>query len=153
MPVTAAVILGDRPSGRIRPQLDSLRRALVAHAEPQRNFPSILVVGTNGKGSTAAMLEAVLRAHGLKTGLFTSPHLMRVTERVIWQAVEGCQLAYNGWTARKEVRDRPLRALGGQRSSGALTLRTEEESVTLRRADPHDSASLAHKRTPSLAHL
>ncbi len=82
MPVAAAVILGDRPSGRIRPELDSLRRVLAAHGDPQFDFPSILVVGTNGKGSTAAMLEAVLRAHGLRTGLFTSPHLVRVTERV-----------------------------------------------------------------------
>lgn len=82
MSLTAAVMLSDRPSGRIRPELDGLRRVLAAHGDPQREFPSILVVGTNGKGSTAAMLEAVLRAHGLRTGLFTSPHLVRVTERV-----------------------------------------------------------------------
>ncbi len=43
---------------------------------------SILVVGTNGKGSTAAILESVLRGHGLTTGLYTSPHLVRVEERV-----------------------------------------------------------------------
>ena len=50
--------------------------------DPQKNFRSILVVGTNGKGSTAAMLEAVLRAHGVMTGLYTSPHLIRIEERV-----------------------------------------------------------------------
>ncbi len=43
--------------------------------------PSIRIAGTNGKGSTAAFLEAILRAHGLKTGLFTSPHLIDYTER------------------------------------------------------------------------
>jgi len=55
---------------------------LATLGDPQENFRSILVVGTNGKGSTAAMLEAVLRAHGVATGLYTSPHLIRVEERV-----------------------------------------------------------------------
>ena len=82
MPVDAAVILEDRPQGRIRPRLEELRRVLALRGNPQLDFPSILVVGTNGKGSTAAMLDALLRAHGLKTGLFTSPHLVRVEERV-----------------------------------------------------------------------
>lgn len=74
--------LADRPSGRIRPELDSLREVLAGRGHPQLTYPSVLVVGTNGKGSTAAMLEAILRAHGLKTGLFTSPHLVRIEERV-----------------------------------------------------------------------
>jgi dihydrofolate synthase/folylpolyglutamate synthase len=50
--------------------------------DPQRRFHSVIVVGTNGKGSTAAMLAAVLRAHSVRCGLFTSPHLVRVEERV-----------------------------------------------------------------------
>lgn len=74
--------LSDRPSGRIRAELDSLRKVLAERGNPQSTFPSILIVGTNGKGSTAAMLEAILRAHGLRTGLFTSPHLIRIEERV-----------------------------------------------------------------------
>ena len=82
MPIAAALKLSDRPAGRIRPQLDGLRRVLSDRGNPQLDFPSILIVGTNGKGSTAAMLEAVLRSHHLKTGLFTSPHLVRVEERV-----------------------------------------------------------------------
>jgi dihydrofolate synthase/folylpolyglutamate synthase len=82
MPVTPPLMLSGRPAARIRPQLDGLRRVLAELGDPQRDFPSLLVVGTNGKGSTAAMLEAVLRAHDLKTGLFTSPHLVRVEERV-----------------------------------------------------------------------
>jgi dihydrofolate synthase/folylpolyglutamate synthase len=82
MPVTSALILRNRPRGRIRPELDSLRKVLAEIGHPQLDFPSILVVGTNGKGSTAAMLEAILRAHNLRTGLFTSPHLVRVEERV-----------------------------------------------------------------------
>ena len=42
---------------------------------PERSYPVIHVAGTNGKGSTCAMIESVYRTHGLKTGLFTSPHL------------------------------------------------------------------------------
>ncbi len=49
---------------------------------PQRTFPSVHVAGTNGKGSTAAMLESILRAARLGTGLFTSPHLERINERI-----------------------------------------------------------------------
>jgi dihydrofolate synthase/folylpolyglutamate synthase len=82
MSVTPALILENRQQGRIRPELDSLREVLAERGNPQLDFPSILVVGTNGKGSTAAMLEAVLRAHDLRTALFTSPHLVRVEERI-----------------------------------------------------------------------
>jgi dihydrofolate synthase/folylpolyglutamate synthase len=82
MSVTPALSLEKRPQGRIRPELERLREALAERGNPQHDFPSILVVGTNGKGSTAAMLEAVLRAHDLRTALFTSPHLVRVEERI-----------------------------------------------------------------------
>src|ERR1700675_3079473 len=49
---------------------------------PQRCFPSVLIAGTNGKGSTAATLAAILIASGLRTGLYTSPHLVRINERI-----------------------------------------------------------------------
>ena len=49
---------------------------------PQNAYPIIHIAGTNGKGSTAAMLEAIFRAHGFKTGLSTSPHLVRQGERI-----------------------------------------------------------------------
>ena len=54
----------------------------------QPGFPVILVGGTNGKGSTCAYLEAILRAQGFKTGLYTSPHLLRYNERVRIDGVE-----------------------------------------------------------------
>src|SRR5947208_1612681 len=58
-------------------------RALVAElAHPERRFASVLIAGTNGKGSTAATLESILRAAGQRTGLYTSPHLVRVNERI-----------------------------------------------------------------------
>lgn len=82
MPVASALMLDQRREARIRPQLDVLRGVLADLGEPQELFPSILVVGTNGKGSTAAMLEAVLQTHGLRTGLFTSPHLISPEERI-----------------------------------------------------------------------
>ncbi len=49
---------------------------------PERAFPSVLIAGTNGKGSTAATLASILRASGLKTALYTSPHLVRINERI-----------------------------------------------------------------------
>jgi dihydrofolate synthase/folylpolyglutamate synthase len=82
MSVTSPLNLDWRDVGRIRPQLDGLRQVLSELGNPQDSLRSILVVGTNGKGSTAAILESVLRGHGLTTGLYTSPHLVRVEERV-----------------------------------------------------------------------
>jgi dihydrofolate synthase/folylpolyglutamate synthase len=49
---------------------------------PQRRYPSVHIAGTNGKGSSAAMIESVLRAAKLRTGLYTSPHLERINERI-----------------------------------------------------------------------
>jgi len=62
--------------------LAHMRVLAQALAEPQRAFPSVLIAGTNGKGSTAATLASILTAAGLRTALYTSPHLMRVNERI-----------------------------------------------------------------------
>ena len=62
--------------------LAHMRVLLAALGHPERNFPSVLIAGTNGKGSTAATLAAILQASGLKTGLYTSPHLVRINERI-----------------------------------------------------------------------
>jgi dihydrofolate synthase/folylpolyglutamate synthase len=62
--------------------LERVRRALTLLGGPERRLPAIQIAGTNGKGSTAAMTEAVLRAAGWRTGLYTSPHLCRFTERI-----------------------------------------------------------------------
>jgi dihydrofolate synthase / folylpolyglutamate synthase len=50
--------------------------------DPQASFESVQIAGTNGKGSTAAMLDAIGRAAGIRTGLYTSPHLVSITERI-----------------------------------------------------------------------
>jgi dihydrofolate synthase/folylpolyglutamate synthase len=62
--------------------LDHMRVLLHALGNPEQTFPSVLVAGTNGKGSTAATLAAILQASGLATGLYTSPHLIRINERI-----------------------------------------------------------------------
>lgn len=66
----------------VRLGLESLRGLLERLGNPERLLPAVLVAGTNGKGSTAAMLESIVRAAGLRSGLYTSPHLERVEERI-----------------------------------------------------------------------
>jgi dihydrofolate synthase/folylpolyglutamate synthase len=62
--------------------LDQIRVLLDALGNPQSRFPSVLIAGTNGKGSTAATLASILTEAGVRTGLYTSPHLERVNERI-----------------------------------------------------------------------
>lgn len=62
--------------------LDNIVRLLDALNNPQRSFPSTQIAGTNGKGSTAAMLDAICGAAKIKTGLYTSPHLVSINERI-----------------------------------------------------------------------
>ncbi len=62
--------------------LDSARELLLALGHPERAVPAVHIAGTKGKGSTAAMVERVLRQAGYRTGLFTSPHLVSFRERI-----------------------------------------------------------------------
>jgi len=68
------------------PTLDRIRDLVELLGEPQRAYPVIHVAGTNGKTSTARLIEALLRERGLRTGLFTSPHLTTIRERI---AIDG----------------------------------------------------------------
>lgn len=77
-----AELLGRAPENKMEPRLAPLFRAMDVLGEPNKAFPIIHVTGTNGKTSTSRMIEAVLRAHGLSTGRYTSPHLSKVTERI-----------------------------------------------------------------------
>ncbi|MDQ0849872.1 dihydrofolate synthase/folylpolyglutamate synthase [Arthrobacter sp. B3I9] len=77
-----AELLGRAPENKMEPRLAPLFRAMDILGEPNKAFPIIHVTGTNGKTSTARMIEAGLRAHGLSTGRYTSPHLSKVTERI-----------------------------------------------------------------------
>ena len=67
----------------IRPGLERVEKLLVLLGEPQNKFPAIHVVGTNGKGSTAAFLNSILSKSGYKTALYTSPHLISPGERLL----------------------------------------------------------------------
>src|SRR5271168_4783861 len=72
--------LAQTPSHKF--DLAHMQVLLGAMGHPERTFPSVLIAGTNGKGSTAATLASILRASGLRTALYTSPHLMRINERI-----------------------------------------------------------------------
>jgi len=81
-PRSAAAILAELEPLGVRLGLDTFRRLLAALGSPERATPAVLVAGTNGKGSVAALLESIARAAGLRTGLYTSPHLARFGERI-----------------------------------------------------------------------
>ncbi|KQO93771.1 bifunctional folylpolyglutamate synthase/dihydrofolate synthase [Leifsonia sp. Leaf264] len=66
-----------------QPRLAATRRAVELLGDPQRAYPVIHITGTNGKTSTSRIIDSILRAYGLKTGLLTSPHLSRFTERIL----------------------------------------------------------------------
>ena len=72
---------GGRYSGQPY-DLRRMARLLDALGHPERGFASVHIAGTKGKGSTAHFAEAIFRAHGLRTGLYTSPHLVRMLERI-----------------------------------------------------------------------
>jgi len=79
--------LAQTPSHKF--DLAHMRVLLKALENPEKKFSSVLIAGTNGKGSTAASLASILQASGLRTGLYTSPHLVRINERI---RIEGRQI-------------------------------------------------------------
>jgi dihydrofolate synthase/folylpolyglutamate synthase len=96
--------------------LDNIAAILAALGHPERAWPSIHIGGTNGKGSVAAMVERALRASGLRTGRYTSPHLDRIEERV---AINGTPVQHITFeTVTGDVLDAVDRAL----ADGTLTV-------------------------------
>jgi len=75
-------IVSRRPESSIEPTLDRIATLVSLLGDPQRAFPIIHITGTNGKTSTARMIDALLRERGLRTGRFTSPHLVSIRERI-----------------------------------------------------------------------
>ena len=73
---------GRWPESRLEPSLARIASVVELMGDPHRTFPVIQVAGTNGKSSTARMTESILRSYGLRTGLFTSPHLVAIRERI-----------------------------------------------------------------------
>lgn len=79
---TGMEYLNSRLMFGMMPGLESTRRLCEVLGNPQKKFKTIHVVGTNGKGSTSFYLAGVLQSHGYKTGLYTSPHLVNLRERI-----------------------------------------------------------------------
>lgn len=78
-----AAIFGRRNEGHINPTNERMQALVELLGDPQRNYRSIHLTGTNGKTSTARMVDELLREFGLRTGRYTSPHLTSVTERIV----------------------------------------------------------------------
>ena len=94
-----------RPSERNTTNLDLRRMKMILDVmgHPEESFRVVHITGTNGKGSTARMVESICRAYGMRTGLYTSPHLEHVNERI---AIDGQQLSDDDFVdAWDQVRD------------------------------------------------
>jgi dihydrofolate synthase / folylpolyglutamate synthase len=95
--------------------LDNIRTICQGLGDPQQSWPSAVVAGTNGKGSVSAMVETGLRAAGFRTGLYTSPHLVRLEERFV---IDGAPVSSGEMTAAiATVQDTVARL----RATGRLT--------------------------------
>ena len=86
-----------RQGSRIKWSLGPTEGLLAVLGHPQRHFPSVHVAGTNGKGSTCAFTAAELRARGFRVGVYTSPHLVSVRERVVVDGVPIGEEAFAEW--------------------------------------------------------
>ena len=91
--------------------LAHMRVLLAALGHPENRFPTVLIAGTNGKGSTAATLASILQASGLKTGLYTSPHLVRINERI---RLNGEAISDDDFATLHDVVDRTAERLVGE---------------------------------------
>jgi dihydrofolate synthase / folylpolyglutamate synthase len=91
--------------------LAHMRVLLAALDNPERRFPSVLIAGTNGKGSTAATLASILQASGSRTGLYTSPHLVRINERI---RIDGQAISDSEFATLHDLVDRAAERLVGQ---------------------------------------
>ncbi len=91
-----------RTAGGIKWGLETTASLLAALGHPERHFASVHIGGTNGKGSTAAFLAAILRARDFRVGLYTSPHLVSFTERMQVDAQPVGEEAVAAWVERLE---------------------------------------------------
>lgn len=101
--------LAQTPSHKF--DLAHMRVLLAAFGNPEARFPTVLVAGTNGKGSTAATLASILQASGLKTALYTSPHLVRINERI---RLNGAPIDDDDFALLHDVVDRTAERLVGE---------------------------------------
>ncbi|OFJ72792.1 tetrahydrofolate synthase [Actinomyces sp. HMSC06A08] len=116
-----ASIIARAPEHKVQPSLDRVRMAMNYLADPQNAFPAVHITGTNGKTSTARMIDSLAQATGLRTGRFTSPHLHTVRERI---SLDGQPIskqsfisAYQDVAQIIELVDQKNRETGGPRMS------------------------------------
>jgi len=98
--------LAQTPSHKF--DLVHMRVLLAALDNPERRFSSVLIAGTNGKGSTGSTLASILQASGLRTGLYTSPHLVRINERI---RIDGAQIGDDDFALVHDLVDRTAERL------------------------------------------
>lgn len=122
----ALAYLKNRERFGIKFGLENIDRIAERMGRPEHSFGSILIAGTNGKGSTAALVESMLRAAGKTTGLYTSPHIQHLEERVrvLGRPISQQELAVAVGRVAHAVHTQPQRAVG------ALTEPTFFEAVT-----------------------
>jgi dihydrofolate synthase/folylpolyglutamate synthase len=101
--------LAQTPSHKF--DLAHMRVLLGGLDHPERRFPGVLIAGTNGKGSTAATLASILQSSGLRTGLYTSPHLVRINERI---RIDGEEINDDDFALLHDVVDRTAERLVGE---------------------------------------
>lgn len=94
-------------SAGIRPGLDRISRLMEKLGNPEKDFPAVHIVGTNGKGSTAAITDSILRESGYRTALYTSPHLESPDERLL---IDGSPLSLGEWTMAADDIEKALEA-------------------------------------------
>src|SRR5689334_17118120 len=92
-------LLARWPESRLEPSLGRITALTELLGEPQRSYPVIHLTGTNGKTSTSRMIDTLIRATGLRTGRFTSPHVESMTERI---SVDGEPLSEEAFVAAYE---------------------------------------------------
>ena len=114
-----AALLDRAPENQIEPDLSRIRRVLSLMGDPQQSYRSVRIAGTNGKTTTARILERILREAGLRTGRTTSPHLHSPAERI---AIDGHPIdeagfiqAYRDVEPFAQIVDEESRAAGGPR--------------------------------------
>jgi dihydrofolate synthase/folylpolyglutamate synthase len=127
--------LGHLQRSGIVPGLERMRELMEATGHPQLAYPTILVTGTNGKGSTACLIESILRTAGYRTGRFTSPHLVDVRERIVidGKMIDEATFAEIGATLAQVMNERGIQATFFEALSavGFLAFRKAEVDIAV----------------------
>src|SRR3979409_2579691 len=111
-------IISRRPEHSVDLALDRMAELVGLLGDPQRACPVIHITGTNGKTSTARMTDALLRSRGLRTGRFTSPHLVSIRERIV---VDGAPVSAERFVEAYDEILPSVRLGDGQPPAAAMT--------------------------------